>query len=86
MNEKIKEIGELVGLNMNPQHLGGFPNEGILVAEEFAKAVIEECIKIGEKISKEEFEKSKKPGDIFEYKSHAAQDVVDSIKEHFDLE
>lgn len=86
MNEKIKEIGEKVGLNMNPQHYGGFPNEEVLVAEAFAKAIIDECIKIGEKISKEEFEKSKKIGDVFEYKSHGAQDVVSTIKEHFNLD
>lgn len=101
MNEKIKEIAKKAGITFKPMMIDGEEysyqhvhlNDYTKGVEDeagciklFAELLIKECINIGEKISKEEFEKSKKPGDIFEYKSHAAQDVVDSIKEHFDLE
>lgn len=44
MNEKIKEICIKAGLNVDPNHLGGFPNEGLIVTENFAKLIIQECI------------------------------------------
>jgi hypothetical protein len=80
MNTKIKEIIEKC---TDSQMTKPWP---LVDQEKLAVLVIEECIKIGEKVSKEIFQNSKKPGDIFEYQSHGAADVVDHIKEHFGLE
>lgn len=52
----------------------------------FAELIIQECVRIGQETSKEIFKMSKKQGDIFEYESHGAEQVVDNIKEHFGVE
>lgn len=54
--------------------------------EKFAELIIEECIRIGQETSKDIFKMSKKEGDIFEYKSHGAEEVADNIKEYFGVE
>ena len=54
--------------------------------EKFAELIVLECIRIGQETSKEIFKMSKKEGDIFEYESHGAEQVVDNIKEHFGVE
>ena len=54
--------------------------------EKFAELIVRECIRIGQETSKEIFKMSKKEGDIFEYESHGAEQVVDNIKEHFGVE
>lgn len=46
MNERIKEIGEKVGLFMERQHPGGFPNEELSVAYKFAELIVQECARI----------------------------------------
>lgn len=89
MHEKIKEIADkaseqfrkIIGEDAEP---GPFYYNKF--AEIYGKLIIEECIKLGEEKSAEIFKKSKNPGDVFEYGSHGAADVVDSIKEHFGLE
>ena len=42
MNEKIKAVAREAGLFVEDQYPGGFPNEGVLVTEEFAKMIIRE--------------------------------------------
>ena len=54
--------------------------------EKFAELIVRECIRIGQETSKDIFKMSKKEGDIFEYESHGAEQVVDNIKEHFGVE
>ena len=44
MNDRIKEIGEKAGLFMEKQHPGGFPNEELSVAYNFAELIVQECI------------------------------------------
>lgn len=46
INPKIKEIGEKVGLYMEPHYQGGFPNEQLLSAIEFARLTVRECLDI----------------------------------------
>lgn len=56
------------------------------VVEKFAELIVGQCIRIGQETSKEIFKMSKTEGDIFEHKSHGAEEVVDNIKEHFGVE
>lgn len=60
--------------------------ELIFSKEKFAELIVRECVRIGQETSKEIFKMSKKEGDIFEYESHGAEQVVDNIKEHFGVE
>lgn len=60
--------------------------ELIFSKEKFAELIVRECIRIGQETSKDIFKMSKKEGDIFEYESHGAEQVVDNIKEHFGFE
>ena len=60
--------------------------ELIFSKEKFAELIVRECIRIGQETSKDIFKMSKKEGDIFEYESHGAEQVVDNIKEHFGIE
>lgn len=46
MNERIKEIGEKAGLFMEKQHPGGFPNEELSVAYNFAELIVQECMRM----------------------------------------
>ena len=80
MNERIKELAEQAGCSIDGMGYG----EGNV--EKFAELIVEECISIGRETSKEIFKMSKKEGDIFEYESHGAEQVVDNIKEHFGVE
>jgi len=80
MNERIRELAREAGLpTYNPE---GIPTK----LEKFAELIVRECIRIGQETSKDIFKMSKKEGDIFEYESHGAEQVVDNIKEHFGVE
>ena len=80
MNERIRELAREAGLpTYNPE---GIPTK----LEKFAELIIRECIRIGQETSKDIFKMSKKEGDIFEYESHGAEQVVNNIKEHFGVE
>lgn len=46
--QRIKEIGEQVGLYMETHYQGGFPNEQLLSAIEFAHLIVQECLDIME--------------------------------------
>jgi hypothetical protein len=46
MNEKIKQLGKKAGLYMENQHPGGFPNEDLMIAENFAELIVRECISL----------------------------------------
>ena len=46
MNNRINEIGTECGLFMEATHHGGFPNEGLLVANAFAINIIRECAEV----------------------------------------
>ena len=46
MNPQIKAIAEKAGLYVEDQMPGGFPNEELLVAENFANLLIQECADI----------------------------------------
>jgi len=80
MNERIIELAEQSGLEYN------FDPTLWLKYEKFAELIVRECIRIGQETSKDIFKMSKKEGDIFEYESHGAEQVVDNIKEHFGVE
>lgn len=90
MNEQIKQLYKRAGgrtsihnLMSNPMQQREYHELWDDRIEKFAHLIIDECIKIGQKTSNEIFDMSKVPGDMFEYKSHGAEDVVDNIKEHF---
>jgi len=68
------------------QSLVEHDGELIFSKEKFAELIVRECVRIGQETSKEIFQMSKKEGDIFEYKSHGAEEVADNIKEHFGVE
>lgn len=78
MNERIKELAV--------QSLTYDGERTDIDIEKFAELIVRECIKIGQDTSKEIFKMSKKEGDVFEYKSHGAEEVADNIKEHFGVE
>lgn len=82
MNERIKELAEQAGFYVVMFDPKNKDNEAI---EKFAELIVEECISIGRETSKEIFKMSKKEGDIFEYESHGAEQVIDNIKEHFGI-
>lgn len=46
MNENIREIGKKAGLYMENSMPGGFPNEDLMVANDYAKLIVQECIDI----------------------------------------
>lgn len=48
INSRIKEIGEQVGLCMEPHYQGGFPNEQLLSALQFADLIVRDCLDIME--------------------------------------
>lgn len=50
MNERIKEIARECKIDVD-MHPGGFPNEQALVVQDFADAIISECLSV---IAKEE--------------------------------
>jgi len=88
MNERIRELALRAGLKVNADGEIGPAFFGSVDAgyKKFAELIVEECISIGRETSKEIFKMSKKEGDIFEYESHGAEQVVDNIKEHFGIE
>jgi hypothetical protein len=49
MNPVIRKIGEQCGLYMEPHYSGGFPNDSLVVVEDFAKGIIDEVISVLEK-------------------------------------
>ena len=80
MNERIKELAHEAGLpTYNPD---GIPTK----LEKFAELIVRECMNVGNDLAKETFSYSTQPGDIFEYKAHAMEDVVEAIKDHFGVE
>lgn len=82
MNRLIAELtAEANNQTGNGFDLNHKPLDALL--NKFARLIIDECIKIGHETSNGIFAMSKAPGDMFEYKSHGAEDVVDNIKEHF---
>lgn len=92
MNELIKELAEQADIFFYQSRVPetGFEYEAAEVTvddlKKFAELIVRECISIGQETSREIFQMSKKEGDIFEYWSHGAEDVVDNIKEHFGVE
>ena len=46
INPRIKEIGEQVGLYMETHYQGGFPNEQLISAMQFADLIVRECLDI----------------------------------------
>lgn len=44
--QRIKEIGEQVGLYMEPHYQGGFPNEQLHTALQFSDLIVRECLSI----------------------------------------
>jgi hypothetical protein len=77
MNKRIKEL--MLEAGYAAPELAGR-------ARKFAELIVRECVRIGQETSKEIFKMSKKEGDIFEYESHGAEQVVDNIKQHFGVE
>ena len=83
MNERIRELARAAKIYAEDQHPGGFPNEDLLVVEDFAKSIVRNCI--------EELEISKK-GDIYtgELFNCEWNDCIDSqiamLKEEFGLD
>jgi len=95
MNERIKELAKRAWYDSlyEKYYLQEVHKREITPTEyqdiydkKFAELIVEECISIGRETSKEIFKMSKKEGDIFEYESHGAEQVVDNIKEHFGIE
>lgn len=88
MNERILELMTKAGFDVEKLRMypGGWPREDLLVLQDFAELIVGQCIRIGQETSKEIFKMSKTEGDIFEHKSHGAEEVVDNIKEHFGVE
>lgn len=94
MNTRIQELAkvaeqladdELAHLERVHNRLYSFTESREIYNQKFAELIVQKCIAVGEEKSKELFSYSKNTGDIFEYKSHAAQDVADSIKEQFGI-
>jgi len=83
MNERIKELYSQAGLTINNPL--AYEQWYLDALEKFAELIVRECISIGRETSKEIFKMSKKEGDIFEYESHGAEQVIDNIKEHFGI-
>ena len=85
MNERILELMTKAGFDVEKLRMypGGWPREDLLVLQDFAELIVGQCIRIGQETSKEIFKMSKTEGDIFEHKSHGAEEVLDNIKEHF---
>ena len=54
-------------------------------AHKLSELIVKECMNVGNDLAKETFSYSTQPGDIFEYKAHAMEDVVEAIKEHFGI-
>ena len=79
MNERIRELAEQALFESD------FDDEQNIkiTLDIFAELIVGQCIRIGQETSKEIFKMSKTEGDIFEHKSHGAEEVVDNIKEHF---
>lgn len=87
MNERIRELAVQADLlikksNGDEFRYGNFDPR----FQKFAELIVGQCIRIGQETSKEIFKMSKTEGDIFEHKSHGAEEVVDNIKEHFGVE
>lgn len=94
MNERFEELKRRAVAEADTSHID-FDNMShpeiqmlgdIAVERKFAELIVRECIRIGQETSKDIFKMSKKEGDIFEYESHGAEQVVDNIKEHFGIE
>ena len=92
MNQRIEELKKQAMIRVNTPTVNSDGKvicdnweEGISLSK-FAELIVKECVRIGQETSKEIFKMSKKEGDIFEYESHGAEQVVDNIKEHFGVE
>ena len=85
MNERIQELADLAEghADIVVDHGGEFHPA---YTEKLAELIVRECVRIGQETSKEIFKMSKKEGDIFEYESHGAEQVVDNIKQHFGVD
>lgn len=83
MNERIREVWVKAAREDSDPDNWDTQEQFI---ERFAELIVRECIRIGQETSKDIFKMSKKEGDIFEYESHGAEQVVDNIKEHFGVE
>lgn len=46
MNNRIIELGKEAGLDMNNTMVGGFPNDSVLAARQFAELIIYECANV----------------------------------------
>jgi len=88
MNKRIQELAEQAENDYRASVLGAsmYKTPPDILMKKFAELIVRECIRIGQETSKDIFKMSKKEGDIFEYESHGAEQVVDNIKEHFGIE
>ena len=86
MNELIEHIAEKATREMDQEAFSEDMNIPAEWYHKFAELIVRECVKIGQQTSADIFKMSKKEGDIFEYESHGAEQVVENIKEHFGVE
>ena len=85
MNERIQELADKIWA----EEYWTNPNTDKLLPAQlnrFAEKIVRECMNVGNALAKETFSYSTQPGDIFEYKAHAMEDVVEAINEHFGVE
>ena len=85
MNERIRELVDKIWA----EEYWTNPNTDKLLPAQlnrFAELIVRECMNVGNDLAKETFSYSTQPGDIFEYKAHAMEDVVEAIKEHLGVE
>jgi len=79
VNKNIKEIGTRAGVYMEEHYDGGFPNESLLVVEDYAIQLIEKCIRLCSRhITDSE------PGQTNEH-NEAIMMCVNSIQDHFGI-
>lgn len=89
MNDRIKELAISDGIYdclcdpYDKFKTGDYYGSVMWDLERFAEKIVRECMNVGNALAKETFSYSTQPGDIFEYKAHAMEDVVEAIKEHF---
>jgi hypothetical protein len=84
MNERIRQLGKQAGLYMEDQHPGGFPNEELAIAEQFARLIVKECIGIVEPTDHHEVWAQSYLGGVDGLE--LLEDKCNKIKQHFGIE
>jgi hypothetical protein len=74
MNERIKELMIKAGINVDAlkMYVGGFPREDLLVLEDFAELIVQECVKAAD--------------EWYQYHNEIQWDPGEHIKQHFGVE